>query len=98
MRGQLVNMTEQDRRNYRSIVLRKWKEFKGDLKRLIKYNNKAKQMKDESEKVILTTSEDNQHDPPVGHVVHPKDKVTEKSVVKKNTETTKITTTIFRIF
>ena len=43
-------MTGKDRRNYRSIVSRRWKEIKGDPARLSTYNDRSRQIKNEAEK------------------------------------------------
>ena len=43
-------MTEEDRKNYRSFVSRRWKKIKEDPARLFAYNNTARQMKNEVEK------------------------------------------------
>ena len=40
-------MTGEDRKNYRSIVSRRWKEVKEDPARLSAYNDRARQMKNE---------------------------------------------------
>ena len=47
LREQLDEMTGEDRKNYRSIVSRRWKEIKEDLARLSAYNKRARQMKNE---------------------------------------------------
>ena len=47
-REQLEKMTGEDRRNYRSIVSRRWKEIKEDPARLSAYNDRARQMKNEA--------------------------------------------------
>ena len=52
LREQLDEMTGEDRKNYRSIVSRRWKEIKKKKKnpaRLSAYNDRAKQMKNEAE-------------------------------------------------
>ena len=41
-------MTGEDRKNYRSIVSRMWKEIKEDPERLSEYNDRARQMKNEA--------------------------------------------------
>ena len=43
-------MTGEDRKNYRSIVSRRWKEIKEDPARLSKYNDRVRQMQNEAEK------------------------------------------------
>ena len=43
-------MTGEDRKNYRSIVSRRWKEIKEDIERLSAYNDRARQMNNEAEK------------------------------------------------
>ena len=43
-------MTEEDGRNYHSIVPRRWKEIKEDPARVSACNDKARQMKNEAEK------------------------------------------------
>ena len=43
-------MIGEDRKNYRSIVSRRWKEIKEDPERLSTYNDRARQMKNETEK------------------------------------------------
>ena len=48
LREQLEKMTGEDRRNYRSIVSRRWKEIKEDPARLSAYNDRARQMKNEA--------------------------------------------------
>ena len=46
LREQFENMTGEDRRNYRNIVSRRWKEIKEDPARLSAYNDRARQIKD----------------------------------------------------
>ena len=48
LREQLDEMTEEDRKNYRSIVSRRWKEIKEDLARLSPYNHRARKMRDDN--------------------------------------------------
>ena len=43
-------MTGEKRRNYLSIVLRRWKEIKEDSARLSEYNDRARRMKNKAEK------------------------------------------------
>ena len=47
LREQPDVMTGEDRRTYRSIVSRKWKETKEDPARLSEYNDRARQMQNE---------------------------------------------------
>ena len=42
-------MTREDRKNYQSIVSRRWKEIKEDPARLSEYNDRARQMQNEAE-------------------------------------------------
>ena len=42
LREQLGKMTEEDRKNYRSIVLGRWKKIREDPARLFSYNNRAR--------------------------------------------------------
>ena len=42
LREQLDEMTGEDRKNYRSIVSRRWKEIKEDPARLSEYNDRAR--------------------------------------------------------
>ena len=51
MRELLDEMTGEDRKSYRRIVLRRWKEIKEDPERLSAYNDMARQMKNEAEKL-----------------------------------------------
>ena len=51
-REQLDEMTGENRRNYRSIVSRSWKEITEDPARLSIYHDRAIQMKNEAEKAI----------------------------------------------
>ena len=51
LREQLDEMTGEDRKNYRSIVSRRWKEIKEDPARLSAYNDRARQMKNEAEEL-----------------------------------------------
>ena len=57
--------------------------MKEDPKRLIEYNNRVKQVRDEAEKAKPTESEDDQHDSLVGYMVHHEEKMTRKPVLKK---------------
>ena len=50
LREQLEKMTGEERRDYRSIVSKRWKEIKEDPARLSEYNDRAGQMKNEPEK------------------------------------------------
>ena len=63
LRKQIGKMTGEDRKNYHSIVSGRWKKVKEDTERLIAYDNRAKQMRIEGEKVKPTKSGDDQHDP-----------------------------------
>lgn len=58
--------------------------MKEDPERLIEYNNRVKQMRDEAQKAKPTESEDDQHDSLVGYMVHHEEKMTRKPVLKKN--------------
>ena len=58
LREQLEKMTGEDRRNHRSIVLGRWKEIKEDPARLSAYNDRARQMKNEAERL----GDDSQHE------------------------------------
>ena len=49
LRKQLDEMTGEDRKNYRSIVSRRWKEIKENPAWLCAYNDMARQMKNEGE-------------------------------------------------
>ena len=49
LREQLDEMTGEDRKNYRSIVSRRWKEIKEDPARLSEYNDRARQVQNEAE-------------------------------------------------
>ena len=51
LREQLDEMTEEDRKNYLSIVSKRWKEIKKDPERLSAYNDRARQMKNEAEEL-----------------------------------------------
>ena len=51
LREQLDKVTGEGRKNYRSIVSRRWKEIKEDPARLSVYNDRARQMKNEAEKL-----------------------------------------------
>ena len=44
-------MTEEDRKNYQSIVSKRWKEIEKDPERLSAYNDRARQMKNEAEEL-----------------------------------------------
>ena len=48
LREQLDEMTGEDRKNYRSIVSRRWKEIKEDPARLSAYNDRARQIKNKA--------------------------------------------------
>lgn len=50
--------------------------MKEDPKRLIEYNNRVKQVRDEAEKAKPTESEDDQHEYLVGYMVHYEEKMT----------------------
>ena len=50
LREQLERITGEDRKKYRSIVSKRWKEIKEDLEKLSAYNDRVKQMKNEAEK------------------------------------------------
>ena len=58
LREQLDEMTGEDRKNYLSIVSRRWKEIKENLERLSTYNDKTRQMKNEPTKL----GDDSQHE------------------------------------
>ena len=58
LREQLGKMTGEDRKNYCSIVSRRWKEIKEDPARLAAYNDRARQIKNEAEK----PGDDSQHE------------------------------------
>ena len=64
---QFDKMTEEDGKNYRRFVSRRWKEIKKDLKRLVEYNNRTKKLRDETVKVKHTFSEDEKYYFRVGH-------------------------------
>ena len=49
LREQLDDMTGEDRKNYRSIALRRWKEVKEDPAKLSEYNDRARRMQNEAE-------------------------------------------------
>ena len=51
LREQLDEMTGEDRKNYQSIVSRRWKEVKEDPARLSAYNDRARQVKNEVEEL-----------------------------------------------
>ena len=76
-------MTGADQKNYHSIVSERWKKMKENPARMIRYNNKAKQIRIEAEKVKPTKSGDDQHDPSVGCMVQHEEMVTERPAVKK---------------
>ena len=44
LREQVDEMTGEDRKNYRSIVSRRWKEIKEDPAKLSEYNDRVRQM------------------------------------------------------
>ena len=50
VKEQLDEMTRENRRNYRSMVSRSWKEITEDPARLSGYNDRASQIKNEAEK------------------------------------------------
>ena len=64
----------EDRRNYRNIVSRRWREIKEDLARLSAYNDRVRQMKNEAGGDLLVGSMERQT-------------VTENPVVTKPTKT-----------
>ena len=74
LREQLEKMTGEDRRNYRNIVSRRWREIKEDLARLSAYNDRVRQMKNEAGGDLSVGSMERQT-------------VTEKPVVTKPTKT-----------
>ena len=76
LKEQLEKMTEEDQKNFRSIVSGRWKKIKEDPVRLFTYNNRARQMRDEAEKP--TKSEDD-----LSVVIMVQQTVTESSVVKR---------------
>ena len=47
LREQLDEMIGEDRKNYRSIVTRRWKEIKEDPAKLSEYNDRARQMQND---------------------------------------------------
>ena len=51
LREQPDVMTGKDRKNYRSIVPRRWKEIKEDPTRLSEYNDRTRQMQNEAEEL-----------------------------------------------
>ena len=53
-------------------------------KRLIEYNNRVKQVRDEAEKAKPTESEDDQHEYLVGYMVHYEEKMTWKKERKES--------------
>ena len=74
LREQLEKMTGEDRRNYRNIVSRRWREIREDLARLSAYNDRVRQMKNEAGGDLSVGSMERQT-------------VTEKPVVTKPTKT-----------
>ena len=76
-------MTGEDRRNYLSIVSKRWKKIKEDPERLIECNNRAQQMKDKAKKVKTAESENDEYDLSVDHMVQHEEKVTKKVVLTK---------------
>ena len=76
-------MPGDDRTNYGSIESGRWKKIKKDPPRMIAYNNRAKQIKDDVEKVKTTKSGDDQHDPLVGCMVQHEEMMADSFVVKK---------------
>ena len=77
---------------------RRWKEIREDPERLIKYDNSAKYRRDKAEKVKPTELGEDKHDSLVGDMVQHEEKVTEKSMVKKNTNTTQKSPKVPRVF
>ena len=69
-------MTGEDRRNFLNIVSRRWKEIKEDSARLSAYNDRARQMKIEAEKL----GNDSRHEKTVA----------ERSEVKEPKESPKV--------
>ena len=55
LREQLGKMTREDRKNYSSIVSRRWKEIKENPAKLSAYNNRVRQMRDEAEKPMVNS-------------------------------------------
>ena len=55
LREQLDEVTGEDQKNYRSIVSRRWKKIKENPERLYAYNDRARQMKNDSqnEKTVI---------------------------------------------
>ena len=51
LREQLDERMGEDRKIYRSIVSRRWKEIKEDPARLFEYNDRARQMQNEAEEL-----------------------------------------------
>ena len=51
LREQLDEMTGEDRKNYRSIVSRRWKEIKEDPARLSAYNDRVRQIKNKAKEL-----------------------------------------------
>ena len=76
-------MPRDNRKNYSSIVSGRWKKIKKDPPGMIAYNNRAKQTKDDAEKVKTTKSGDDQHDPLVGCMMQHGEMMTDSFVVKK---------------
>ena len=94
LRDQLEKMTGEDRKNHRSIVSRMWKKIKEDPARLFTNNNRARQMRDKSEKPAKVGD-----DLSVGSMEQ--QAVTERPVIKKNknknTETAPKSTKVSRV-
>ena len=78
LREQLGNMTEEERKTYRSIVSRRSKKIKEDPARLFAYNNRARQMKNEAEKPTKSGN-----DLSVSSMVQHEETMTERFVVKR---------------
>ena len=72
-------MTGEKRKNYLSIVLRRWKKIKEDSARLSEYNDRARRMKNKAEKPAKSGDDHS------GSSME-QQMVTERFVVKKNTE------------
>lgn len=69
--------------------------IKKDPAMLIAYNNRAKQMRNETEK--LTKSRNDQHDPLVACIVEHEEMMTGRSGNKKNTDTAQKSTKFLRV-
>ena len=57
-------MTEEDSKNYRSIVSRMWKEIKEDLERLYEYSDRITQMKNKAADKVEKLAVKNTKKPP----------------------------------